>query len=117
MSPKKGVDAVIDDDFIFVDNNPNQYYAISKSSLDFSVVKDYESLMYALIDQYGSGGHLAVINGDKLVNIDKLTRNHGFDLRYDQISHIWYDNLIRIPNMKLVYVFLGQKPDIPYGAV
>jgi len=117
MSPKKEVYDVTDTDFIFADNNPNQYYAISKSSLDFSVVKDYESLMHALIDQYGSGGHLAVINGDKLVNIAKLTRNNGFDLKYDQISHIWYDNLVRIPSMKLVYLFLGKKPEIPYGAV
>jgi len=117
MSPKREVYGTLDDDFIFVDNNPAQYYVISKSSLDFSVVKDYESLMYALIDQYGSGGHLAVVNGDKLVNIAKLTKNHGFDLKYDPISHVWYDNLVRIPNIKLVYLFLGQKPEIPDGAV
>jgi hypothetical protein len=77
--------------------------------LDKNGLTTYELLMKQLGQEFGEGGYLTVMNGDKLVNVKKLTRDNARSLRYDRIRDVWEDGMLTIPMIKLVYFFLGPQ--------
>jgi hypothetical protein len=107
--PRKEHLCLEDGEFIFVDKDRGKSIPLSDMKLDKNGLTTYELLMKQLGQEFGEGGYLTVMNGDKLVNVKKLTRDNARSLRYDRIRDVWEDGMLTIPMIKLVYFFLGPQ--------